>query len=108
MTGTPHRRFDQSIRYYDRAGPRPLSSVIVEELTVVGGVGATDAERLLRETVDLDALDALFGAGSDDPNRDSVELVFAIDGYRITVVATGRIEIVPLAGPTRGRDPLVS
>jgi hypothetical protein len=98
------RTVDRSIRYFDPAGSSSLSSTIIEELAVVAGVKATDARRLLWASIDLEVLDALFRPQSDGTPREPGELVFAIDGYRITVVASGHIEISVLDGESSSHE----
>jgi CheY-like chemotaxis protein len=58
-------------------------------------MGVTDARTLLQESIDLSALDTLFVNQLDGTPREPGALVFTIDGYQITIVSTGYIEIVP-------------
>ena len=47
----------------------------------------------LTESIDPDALDGLFGVGSEKESTGLVE--FAFEGHRVRVAADGRIEIRP-------------
>lgn len=69
------------------------SSSVVEAVAAIEGVEPTSLDRLY-DSVDPDALDALFEPSGDAPLRDGDgHVAFTFNGYRVTVAATGAIEI---------------
>jgi len=82
---TPYR-----IRY-DPDGERALSTVVVEALEAAGG-DVTDVAPLY-ESLDPDALDALFETRPNGTPRTRGEVSFVVAGYGVTVTADGHVVV---------------
>ncbi len=69
-------------------GERPASLAVVGALAAVRGVDGTDLPPL-QESVDTDALDALFDGG---PSAD-LSVTFVVDDAEVTVSGLGRVHV---------------
>lgn len=82
--------------YYRAAGDQPLSEAVVQAVAAFSdrsSVGADSDEALdpLYDTIDPDALDALFRDAGDDSRTGAVE--FAYSGCEVTVDSTGLVTV---------------
>ena len=81
--------------YHDPDGSATLSTTVIHALAECMGVDVTDGSLSLYDTVDPDALDALFRPRYDGTPRSGGTLIFFVHDHRVTVHSTGHIEIEP-------------
>ncbi len=77
---------------HDWDGDEPLSSTIVSTVATLSGTDPADLE-VLYDTLDPDALDALFEPRPDNRRRDDGRVWFSLDGYGITVYGDGFVVV---------------
>lgn len=81
-------------RNVDETETKRISMVVVEALAEARGVEPAELEDPLYESVDPDALDALF-PGTEDTPTDG-RLVFTASGYEVTVTAAQDVYVRPV------------
>ena len=74
---------------YDPDGPATVSDAVIEAIADVAGVDPTSTVIPLSESVDPDALDALFAE-----HEGETQVAFQICGLRVLVRSDGRVRIV--------------
>ncbi|WP_435174546.1 HalOD1 output domain-containing protein [Halorussus sp. AFM4] len=74
---------------YDPDGPATVSDAVIEAVADVAGVDPTSTVIPLSETVDPDALDALFTGCEGD-----AQVAFRVCGLHVLVRSDGRLRIV--------------
>lgn len=77
---------------HDWNGDEPLGMVIVGAVAAVAETDPLEIEPL-RASIDPDALDDLFAPRSHGSDRDEGEVAFSVADHRVTVSATGEVEI---------------
>lgn len=70
-----------------------MSMAVVKEVAAREGVDPVALNPSLAESIDPEALDALFPPDSDETMKDETSLTFTYCGYTITVTSTGRITL---------------
>ncbi|WP_436345407.1 HalOD1 output domain-containing protein [Natronorubrum sp. FCH18a] len=80
---------------HDPSGPATLSTTVVHALSDCLDVDVTDSRISLYDTVDPDALDALFRPRHDGRPRSGGSLSFSVHGHYVTVDSDGEILIEP-------------
>ncbi|WP_226005526.1 HalOD1 output domain-containing protein [Natrinema salinisoli] len=79
---------------HDWAGTDSLTNTIVSTVAELSGRDPTDVERLY-DRIDPESLEALFAPTRDTVARNTGQVSFQLDGYTITVHATGDIVVAP-------------
>ena len=81
---------------HDWDAEQPLGMVVVSAVAAVAETDPLEIEPL-RASLDPDALDDLFTPRSSDfdSDRDEGEVAFSVGNHRVTVSATGVVEIHP-------------
>ncbi|MFC7045722.1 HalOD1 output domain-containing protein [Halobacteriaceae archaeon GCM10025711] len=87
---------------HDWDGPARLSTTVVHALADAMNADPTEMSFALYDTVDPDALDALFRPTADGVAR-SGELTFTVEDYRVTIWSDGRIVVDAPAAVGRPR-----
>ncbi len=82
---------------HDPDGSAKLSTTVVHALAESTGVDVTDSTSTLYDSVDPDALDALFSSRHDGTPRTGGTLSFVVYDHRVIVHGDGRIIIEPPA-----------
>ncbi len=82
---------------HDAEDSATLSTTVIHALADCLGVDVTDSRISLYDTVDPDALDALFRPRHDGRVRSGGTLSFVIDDHYVTVDSSGEIVIEPPA-----------
>ncbi|MDL5361670.1 HalOD1 output domain-containing protein [Halalkalicoccus sp. NIPERK01] len=77
---------------HDFDGRRALSTTVIEAIEEVGDVDGPSS-RVLADVIDPDCLDGLFRPVRHRTDRDDGVVQFPLDAHRITVYATGEIEL---------------
>ncbi|RQG90498.1 HalOD1 output domain-containing protein [Natrarchaeobius chitinivorans] len=100
MNGYPspasHSRSPSVYRaFHDPDGPATLSTTVVHALADCLGVDPTDGRISLYDTVDPDALDALFRPRHDGTPRSGGTLSFVVEDHYVTIYGNGEILIEP-------------
>ncbi|MEY7849998.1 HalOD1 output domain-containing protein [Natrarchaeobius sp. A-rgal3] len=85
--------------FHDPNGPATLSTTIVHALADCIGVDPTDSRISLYDSVDPDALDALFRPRHDGTPRVGATLSFVVHDHYVTVHGNGEILIDPPSRP---------
>ena len=80
---------------HDPDGPANLSTTVAHAIAESMGVDVTDGTFSLYDSVDPDALDALFRSTHDGRQRTGGVVSFAVDGYRVFVYGDGCVLIEP-------------
>lgn len=77
---------------YEWTGQEPISTAVTHAIATIEGV---DPERIesLSETINPDALDALFQPKLDGTSRSDGHISFTLHGYDVTVHSHGKIVI---------------
>ncbi|SIR63192.1 hypothetical protein SAMN05421858_3016 [Haladaptatus litoreus] len=78
----------------ENANNEPISTVIAETIANHKGVDPADLEPLY-ETIDPDALDALFAHRTDGTARTTGQITFVHAGYEITVTSDRTVTVEP-------------
>ena len=81
--------------HYELEGPQTLSGAVVEAVAKAEGVAPTDLPPLY-ETVDLEALERLFG----QPDTTDAVFSFEFEAWNVFVGADGRIRVCDRTQPT--------
>ena len=77
---------------HDWDGREPLSDTVVKAISEAAGLDPTELSTPLIESVDPDALDALFRPRHDgSPRRADGRVAFTNNGYEIVVHGDGRV-----------------
>ncbi|WP_226039479.1 HalOD1 output domain-containing protein [Natrinema sp. DC36] len=82
---------------HDPDGPATLSTTVIHALADCLGVDVTDSRVSLYDTVDPDALDALFRPRYNGTPRTGGTLSFVVNGHHVRVRGDGEILIEPPA-----------
>lgn len=83
-----------------RGDERTLSERVIDELAAAKGITPIELDRPLNDSVDPDALDALFAPRHDGTPRNGDGYVeFTSNGYRVVVRKGGEIRLEPVAKP---------
>lgn len=82
---------------HDFEGRRELSTTIIEAIEDTANVEGPSS-RVLADVIDPDCLDGLFRPVYHRTDRDAGKVQFPLKGYRITVYATGEVELRPIDG----------
>ncbi|MEM4781134.1 MAG: HalOD1 output domain-containing protein [Halalkalicoccus sp.] len=77
---------------HDFDGRRELTTTIIEAIEETADVDGPSS-RVLADVIDPDALDGLFRPVRHRTDRKHGKVQFPLDSYRITVYATGEIEL---------------
>ncbi|SDJ37374.1 HalOD1 output domain-containing protein [Natronorubrum texcoconense] len=80
---------------HDPSGPATLSTTVAHALSDCLGVDVTDSRLSLYDSVDPDALDALFRPRHDGRPRHGGTLSFSVRDHSVTVDSDGEILIEP-------------
>lgn len=80
---------------HDPDGPATLSTTVVHALADCLGVDVTDATFTLYDSIDPDALDAIFRPRYDGAARTGGHVSFVVQRHYVTVYADGEILIEP-------------
>lgn len=75
---------------YDGDGTAALSETIIDAVATAHDVDPTDCDLELYETVDLEALDALFDRRAPDGHW---QFEFSIEGYLVVVTGDGHVTV---------------
>lgn len=86
---------------HDFESRRALSTTVIEAIEEVTDVEGPSS-RVLADVIDPDCLDGLFRPVRHRTDRDNGEIEFPLDTYRITVYATGEIELRRIDGADSG------
>lgn len=82
---------------HDWNGHEPLSSTVIEAVSTAIGVEPMELATPLVESVDPDALDAIFRPRHDgSPRCDDGRVQFTTNGYEVVVRSDGRISVCKL------------
>lgn len=81
--------------HHDFDGTATVTATIVHALSDITGVDVSEAEFVLNDHVDPDALDKLFADKADGTSRSHGHVTINIQGYQTTIYSTGQISIVP-------------
>lgn len=84
---------------HDPDGTATLSTTVVHALADCLGIDVTESAAYVHDSVDPDALDALFRPRYDGAPRTGGSLVFHVHDYCVTVFSDGEIVIEPPTGP---------
>ncbi|WP_277542716.1 HalOD1 output domain-containing protein [Haloarcula laminariae] len=84
----------------DSAEPRPVSYRVVEAICREAGAAPAELDPLY-DSIDPDALDALFATAPSGPDRIGLRVSFRFAGYRVTVSGDGSVDIADAVGTQR-------
>lgn len=91
---------DASIVYrtvHDWDGREPLSDTVIRAISEAAGLDPTELSPPLIESVDPDALDALFRPRHDgSPRRSTGRVAFTTGGHEVVVHGDGRVVVFEL------------
>jgi len=76
-------------------GSATLTATLVHAVADDIGLDIVEAERLVHNAVDTDALDRLYRPGPDGAERTNGQTSFTVDGHVVTVYGTGQITVRP-------------
>ncbi|WP_137286565.1 HalOD1 output domain-containing protein [Halorussus salinisoli] len=87
----PHTKRDLAYETrHDIGGEASLSETVIDAVATAENVDPTSCDLGLYESVDLEALDALFDRRSSD---DHWRFEFSVDEYLVTVTGDGRVTV---------------
>ena len=93
---TPERSAGQSAVHPEAGDKRVLSERVVDELAAAQNVAPVEMDWTLNDSVDPDALDALFAPRHDGtPRTGDGSVEFSSNGYRVVVRTDGDICLEP-------------
>lgn len=79
--------------YHDTASDRDLSETVIDAIADVADIDPTETRIPLSDSVDPDALDAIFAEKIDGTTREDAHLSFSVCGLRTVVYSNGHILI---------------